>query len=331
MTPALNFEGWTPIRLIRKDSGFWVDWCRFGGRRFTEPFFEDSVTLALQSPFNLAFRQETPIEQMLEWARTRPGIAPTVFIFHASRCGSTLLAQMLAALNHYIVVSEAPMIDALLRLRHTRPDISEDTHIEWIRALLSALAQPLHGERHFAVKFDAWNILEFELLRRAFPETPCIYLYRDPAEIGASQMAMRGSYMVPGRLDPSPFGFDLMESIAWPPEEYIARVLGRMFEAGRAVCSGAKVMPVHYCELPDLAWTTLRPALGLADHPADIETMSKAARRDAKNPQLEFAPGEARKPREVSDALRAQIEQWTTPAYRQLEALRQVRVGPRDM
>ncbi len=321
-----EFAGWLPIHIAPNAGGLEIDWCRFGERRFTEPFFEDSVTLALREPFNQAFRRKTSARELMDWARVSPGIQPTVFIFHASRCGSTLLAQMLAALPRYIVASEPPMLDAVLQLRHTQPEVAEAIRIEWLRALFSALAQPAHGETQFAVKLDAWNVLEFEILRRAFPDTPCIYLYRDPAEIGASQLAMRGSYLVPGRLDPPPFGFELQESLAWPPEEYISRALGRMMAAGATACAKHGAIPVHYEELPELASTSLRVLLGVFADGDDIDTMKNAAQRDAKNPQMQFAAGGVRPRRVASLALHEQIERWAAPAYRELEMLRAARI-----
>jgi len=319
-----EFAGWVPIHVAPIAGDLEIDWCRFGGRRCIEPFFEDSVTLALREPFNQAFRRKTSARELLEWARLSPGIRPTAFIFHASRCGSTLLAQMLAALPRYIVVSEPPMLDAVLPLRTNQAEVGQETRVAWLRGLVSALAQPMHGETQFAIKLDAWNILESEFLRRAFPDTPCIFLYRDPAEIGASQLAMRGSYLVPGRLDPSPFGFDLPESLAWTAEEYIARALGQVLSAGAAACAAHGAIPVHYEELPELASAPLRALLGISA--GDQDTMKNAAQRDAKNPQIPFASGDARPRREVSIVMRGQIEKWATPAYRELEALRAARI-----
>ncbi len=319
MTGQLGFEGWTPIRLLRKDDGLRVDWCRFGGRRFSEPFFEDSVALAMREPFNQAFRRESSLAEAVEWARVRPGLAPSVFIFHASRCGSTLLAQMLAALPRYIVASEPAVLDTCLRLHRSVPNLTEAERIEWLRGLISALAQPAHGETHFAIKFDAWSIFEFDLIRRAFPDTPCIYLYRDPAEIAASQLAMRGSYMVPGMLNPSPFGFG-QEAFGWPAEEFLCRVLGKMLEAGREACTAGQMVPVNYSELPDLAWSDLMPLFKLPDDAEMRRSLQEAGGRDAKSPGQAFA--RAGRAREVSEKLRIEVGRWAQPAYAGLEALR---------
>ncbi len=320
MTGQAGFEGWTPIRLLRDEQGLRADWCRFGGRRYTEPFFEDSVTAAMREPFNQAFRRESSLAEVVEWVRVQPGLAPSVFIFHASRCGSTLLAQMLAALPRFIVASEPAVLDACLRYRS--PGLQDAERIAWLQALISALAQPGHGETHFAVKFDAWSIFEFDLIRRAYPETPCIYLYRDPAEIAASQLAMRGSYMVPGMLKPSPFGFG-QESFGWTAEEYICCALGMMLEQGRKTCATGQMVPVNYTELPDLAWSGLLPLFQLPDDTGARQSLQEAGGMDAKNPGRTFArPGQ----REVSEKLRREVDRLAGPAYIALEALRAQRV-----
>jgi len=61
----------------------------------------------LNTPFNQLFCDRTPLAALGDYAASNPGIAPDGFIFHVSRCGSTLVSQMLAALPDSIVLSEA--------------------------------------------------------------------------------------------------------------------------------------------------------------------------------------------------------------------------------
>ncbi len=91
-----DMHGWLPIRAWLRDGEWRVDWCWFGEQRLTQPFYRDEVDLALRLPFNQAFRRDTPLATLLDWQAASPGLTPGAFIFHASRCGSTLLAQMLA-------------------------------------------------------------------------------------------------------------------------------------------------------------------------------------------------------------------------------------------
>jgi gluconate kinase len=316
------FDAWQPIRVFWRGAELWVDWCYFGATRYTEPFFRDTVNAALRQPFNLAFRRETPIDALVEWRQVSLGLQPTAFLLHASRCGSTLISQMLAALDTHIVISEPPPLDALLRARYLSPGLDPDAQVEWLRALVSAWAQPRSGETQFVIKLDAWSVFELALVRRAFPDTPWIYLYRDPLEIAVSQMRERGAYMIPGMLGPALYMFDQREVMAMSGEEFIARVLGKMLEAGHAGCVNAGGRALHYDELPQALWTHLREVLGIGDDAATHETLQQAARWDAKTPQLAFAADSERKHREASAQLRAHIERWAGPAYRAMELAR---------
>ena len=113
-----DMQGWLPIRAWSRDGEWRVDLCWFGEQRLTQPFYRDEVDLALRLPFNQAFRRDTPLVTLLDWQAISPGLTPSAFIFHASRCGSTLLAQMLARLDSHIVLSEPPPLDQLLRAHY---------------------------------------------------------------------------------------------------------------------------------------------------------------------------------------------------------------------
>ena len=55
----LALEGWVPIRLFWQGTEPLVEWCYLGRERFTHPFFDSTIQLALQRPFNSLFRQHT--------------------------------------------------------------------------------------------------------------------------------------------------------------------------------------------------------------------------------------------------------------------------------
>ena len=322
---ASRFDGWLPIRFYWQAGAPWLDWCHFGDQRLTEPFFRGSVGEALNHPFNLAFRRQTPIAALEELHDSRPGLEPTAFLFHASRCGSTLVSQMLAALPTHIAISEAPMIDSVLRAHYFSPAATEELRVHWLRALVSSLARPRHGETRFFVKLDAWNIFELATLRKAFPRTPWIYLYRDPLEIAVSQMKERAVYMIPGMLGASLPFMDPREIAGMPHTDFVARVLGKMLEAGNAGCVEAGGIPLRYDELPEAGWTWLRETLGVGDDPGSLEAMKAAARPHAKQPHFEFTPDSRRKQQEASADLRQAVEHWAMPAYQALERTRAAR------
>jgi len=95
---AAHLAGWVPVQVNWQREGPVVDWCYLGARRFTEPFFEQTIHDCMRQPFNLLFRHQTSIEMLAELREIKPGLEPSGFIFHMWPSGSTLISQMLAAL-----------------------------------------------------------------------------------------------------------------------------------------------------------------------------------------------------------------------------------------
>lgn len=320
-----RFDGWIPVRVFLSGAEARVDWCYFGRSRFTHPFFKESAQDALRLPFNQAFRRETPIDALREWSAASPGLPPTVFLHHASRCGSTLVSQMLASLDTHVVCSEPPAIDAVLGARRMSPAITEEMQVEWLRGLVSAMAQPRNGEKALFVKLDSWHIFDHALLRKAFPQARWLYLYRDPVEIAVSQLRERSASMIPGVVGPAMMLFGIEQSMAMSPHEFVVRVLGRKLQAGVDACAGMGVLPVHYLELPQVVWTTFRDLLGIDGSQAATSVLESASRRNAKNPHFEFAADSARKQREATPQTRELALRWAMPAYVELEKARAAR------
>lgn len=316
----VDWRDWLPVTVGRDCGDWFVDWCRFGAQPLREPFFRDSVDAALRRPFNLAFGRRTGIDALLDWQARSPGIAPTAFVFHASRCGSTLMAQMLARLDSHAVLSEPPPLDTLLRAHHAEPALAR-CQPAWIRALLSAYGQRRCGnERALVVKLDAWNIFELPLLRRCFPATPWLFLYRDPLEIAVSQLQSPGRHMVPGLLGASPLAMSAEQAAGMARAEFVARTLGRLFAAGLEHCEREGGLAVNYAELPQAVGGRLASLFGL--DPAAASLALDASRHHAKRPGETFAPDHLRKQQAADDATRRQVERWALPDYAALEALR---------
>lgn len=323
LKPELEFRGWRPIRAWHEAQGWRLDWCWFGEQRLTRPFFHDDVEQALRLPFNLAFRRETGLAELLDWQRVSPGLAPSLLVFHASRCGSTLLAQMLAGLDSHLVLSEPGPLDSLLR-GHYRHDWEEGRQEQAVIAMLSALAQSAGPPaRHLVVKLDAWNLFELPLIRRCFPDTPWIFLYRDPLEIAASHLNMPGMQMIPGQLNPSPL--NLADEPVAPREAYIAHRLGRLLALAVEACREHGGLAVSYEELPQVLGGRLRERLRLT--PEQVEQAMAVSQRNAKRPGEAFVADSRDKRDSASALLRDSVARWAEVPYRALEALRRDQTG----
>ncbi len=315
---AVDFTEWLPIRAF-EEAGHWqLDWCWFGTTPLARPFFNDDVEEALRLPFNLALRRQTGLEALIDWQARSPGLEPSLLVFHTSRCGSTLLAQLLRALDGHVVLSEPPPLDALLRAHYRDPTASA-WQADAVRALFSAYGQRRRGdENRLVVKLDAWNLFEARLLRQLFPRVPCLFLYRDPLEVVVSQRRQPGLHAVPSLLGPS--GLDALpgrEALAHG--DYLAWTVGQLLEAGLSLCSAGEAVALNYRELPGALWGRLGPLLGI--DPAAVPRLQIQAERDAKRPgQVFSADGEAKR-NEADDTLWALVERWARPPYDALEAL----------
>jgi hypothetical protein len=306
-----SLKDWLPIRIWQKAEEWRVDWCWFGERKLDQPFFRDAVDEALRLPFNQAFRRETPLSVLCEWQR--PAIQPTAFVHHASRCGSTLIGQMLAQLDEVIVISEPPPLDALLR-----GVLETAVRRAALQGLMAAYGQPRRGnEQKLVIKLDAWNIGELPLLHECFPEVPWMFVYRDPLEIAVSHIRRAGMHMVPGIIGPSSLDG---ENQSDSREDYIGQRLGRILDFGLEHCRALGGLPVNYRELPGAVSGHLGDFFGL-----DVVQRSKAMKASAwhtKQPAQVFVADTQDKQREATDLLTKRIEYWTRMSYEALELLR---------
>jgi hypothetical protein len=312
-------DGWLPVGTSWRRGRLFVQWSWFGAQPLRQPFFEGDVRRSRFKPFNRLFSHVTPIERVPEWLRQHPPLRPNGFIYHMSRCGSTLVSQMLAACADNLVISEAPPIDDVVRARQSRPDLDDDEQARWLAWIVGALGQPRAGERRLFVKLDCWHTLALPLFRRAFPDVPWVFLYRDPVEVMVSQRQLPGMQMIPGALGPELFGIAPSYD---RPDDYCARVLARICEPiPQEHAHGGGVL-VNYRDLPGALWTTILPHFGVAAGAAERAAMVETAKYDAKMPGFEFTPDSEARQRAAKPATRTAAGAWLGDIYSRLEALR---------
>jgi hypothetical protein len=309
---AFASPGWLPSEVCDLDGRPVVSWRWFGRRRLAEPFYGDDLMRAGYRPLNRLVGLRTP----LPGPNDHPPRVPRGLVFHMSRCGSTLAAQMLAASPANVVLSEAAPINAIVR----HADLDDEAKVALLRAMVAALGQARNGETRLFLKLDCWHSLDLPLFRRAFPDTPWVFLYRDPVEVLVSQTRRRGVQMVPSLVPPSTFGIDLPDGV--PDDDYCARVLA-------AVCGGAaRHYPagggrlVNYRQLPEALFTEVLPHFGVTPSEAEAQAMRAATVRDAKTPEQAFAADAQDKQQAATPALREICERRLADVYGQLEALR---------
>jgi gluconate kinase len=325
---ATRLEGWTPVRLRWPDAQPVLDWCYVGDERFTEPFFDQTVQRLLRHPFNQLFRQQTPLAALADLHARAPGLAPTGFIFHMSRCGSTLISQMLAALPQNIVISEAGPIDAILRAHLHAPGATDDERVRWLQCIISALGRRRAEQAaHYFIKFDAWHTIDLPLITRAFPNVPWVFVGREPAEVIVSHLKRRGAHMLPWVVEPQLFGLDMETAVELPPAEYCARVLAAICRAALAHYhrAGAGLI-LDYRQLPGAIESHLLDFFRVSYTEAERQLMRRTAQFDAKNPALNFTADTDAKQRAATAEVQQAAARWLDQLYLQLADLARIEV-----
>lgn len=315
--------GWTPTKIWFSQNQPVLEWCHLGCASFTEPFFDQTVERCFRERPDI-LRQRTSIEALEKLQAISPGLAPTGFIFHLSRCGSTLISQMLAALPQNLMIAEAGPINAILSTQFFNSSITDVQRLSWLRGIVSALGQQQRGQQqHYLIKFTSWNVLNLPLIQKAFPNVPWIFVYRDPVEVMVSLFKNPPGWMenltnlqfVAGFL-----GLDTGEVSLMSAEEYCARVLAR-FCGSALQHQDTNTLMLNYRQLPDAVCSRVLDFFQVAYSPDDLNCMQRVLLYDAKNPSKQFTGDSMGKQQVASALIRQMVKQWVGDLYEQLEVI----------
>jgi hypothetical protein len=311
---------WLPGAVVASPGELAVDWVHFADTPLSEPFFEDSLRRKRHLPLNRLIQPRTPLAT-LEAAAGEAAPVPSGFVFHLSRCGSTLISQMLAADPRNVVVSEAAPIDSIVQLGTARADVPIEERARLLRAMVGALGRGRVGpDGSYVVKLDSWHTIALPLFRIAFPETPWVFLYRDPVEILVSHARMAGAQTVFGALPFDPYGIE--NGADMHPDAFAACALGRIATAVVEHIGQGGGLLVNYADLPGAMEAQILPHFGIALDDSGRAALVEALGRDAKSPTTGFTGDSEAKQRAASAALRANAAAWLDEPYRLLETLR---------
>lgn len=190
-----------PEAVVADMAGLWLprryhvrtqrlQWCLPEGPA-TEPFHDEYISRCCQSiVLNQLLIPKTPVQSLTACHGREPKAQPAGFIFHLSRCGSTLLSGCLSELEDAAVFSESPVLTEVL----LDPALSPQEKRQHIECLINVQARLFPGRR-VVVKWNAWDIFQWNLLRSLYPHVPVVALVRDPVEILASHHAQAGRHM----------------------------------------------------------------------------------------------------------------------------------------
>ena len=226
-------KNWIPFRLDFQEKELYCRWLYVADKKYSEPFFhETTARCKIFEENRKPYHAISTLDGIIDFSEKIASIAPTAFIFHVSRCGSALLAQLLSLDEQNIVLAEPPIFDEVLReIAFKKPEISEQKIDKSLKSVVKFLGQKRTGEeQNFFIKLDSWHIFYYEKIRKLYPETPFIFSFRRPDEVIRSQAKEAGMHTAPGVIQPELFGFSLEEILRLERPVYVAKVLEKYFE-----------------------------------------------------------------------------------------------------
>ena len=327
-TPRLQVEqlkSWLPVDAVIDQGRPVIEWLDMTGVELTEPFFQQTVARTKQTKTAVL----TDLDTLIQFEKVSDSLAPSGFIFHTSRCGSTLLANACRTLSGSLVVAEAPVLDKLISRFFTDTDDEGKKELLYsilLKCALSALGQRRFGnERHYFVKFAVASILQFNRIRQIWPTVPVVFLYRDPVETMVSNLQNVPEWMT---LDSNPAtsaaiaGVRKEDLANISSEEFCARSLGRFYKA-LATSQDENSFICNYNELSPEKLVRLINFFGVSVSEEEVDKIRASAQLHSKDPSQTFQADGDMKRANASERIKELAEQWAMPSYERLVNLTQ--------
>lgn len=302
-----ELENWIPYKLSYVDEQPGCEWLYTNDKEFTEPFFDETISKCKRGNFR-SYRSVSSIEVLPQWSAGIERVQPSAFIFHVSRCGSTLASQLLAQDCANIVLSEVPFFDSILRAGNSIP-------YKILKDAIAFYSPVKNGRKRLFIKTDSWHIFFYKQIRELYPQTPFILLYRRPDEVVRSQQKRRGMHAIPGVIEPALFGFE-HDVRVMNQDVYLGEVLDKYFQAFLQVLEkDSLATPINYNEGPVAMVEKIAQITNTPISDDAMEKIKSRAMYHAKYPEQVFS----------EEAIQDPVPDYCRAAYDKYEALDKIR------
>jgi hypothetical protein len=321
-----QLRGWLPIDAVIDEGRPAIEWMDPGNVAFDQPFFHETVDrVKAQVKSRIVI---TDLGFLLQLEKICDSVEPTGFIFHISRCGSTLLANACRELHDSIVVAEAPVLDKIASRFLT--DVESNSAKELLYMLLLKAAVTALGQRRkemetrYFVKFACTTTLQMHRIRSIWPNLPFIFLYRDPVEVMVSNLKSLPEWMKPGSNPAAAAAIvdiEVADVATLAPEEFCARALGRFLEEAK-VNVDSKTKFINYDQLTTghglieaIRFFGIQP---LNEEIDAIQEVSRLYSKDLKRGGTFQSDGPS-KQASATTSVRQMAAKWALPVYESLD------------
>jgi hypothetical protein len=295
----------------------------------SEPFFQQTVERA-KADGTKRGELFTEFDVLLQLEKELDSVPPTGFIFHSSRCGSTLVANACRAINDSIVLSEANAIDKLIARFFTdaaNDGVKSSLYSVLIRGVVHALGQRRRGcEKHLFIKFACTSFAQLERITRIWPDVPWIFLYRDPVETIVSNVNDQPTWLTDDdwRVLASITGATTSEVAKMTLAERCARSIGSFYSHAYDLANEQSLL-LNYNQLSVPVISDVLKFFKVRPSAQELEAIARASGFYAKeiSGTLPFVADADAKQKLASDLIRELAMRWAEKPYQRLEQKRQ--------
>lgn len=312
-------QGYFASSFLRHGSQLRVGWLPY------DSFDTEQTSLSRMIDRITADRPErfTELSELAERASDKPE-KPMVFIFHVSHCGSTLLVNACNAVAGARVLSEPPILgprQLLRRLRYPENNapVDRELHGALIRGAVNSFAVGGPPANYVVVKLMNLASLFLMRFRSLFPDSPFIFVYRDPAVVVRKLLKSVEEHV---RISRMPLiRYALGKPDEWDPPAGI--VWSAIYEAE---CAAAMFTPrtalLNYTDLKPERVTGLLRAAEIDAGDIDDAALRAAFLRDSKDPHgREFqADRDGNSPQLADDIVASEEFVRAQAAYARIDA-----------
>ncbi len=253
---------------------------------------------------------------------------PAGFVFHMSKCGSTLMSKVLDQPASQMIIKEAtPLHENLwqyLTNNWQAPVAPTAENLRLIRNLIQLLGRPrIPGQKSYYVRFRSWVIAFVDIIQQAFPDTPSLFMYRDPVKVMAS-ILNKPTTGLP-RLNDSGAAAFITGLSRQELSDMDALHYFTSFYKQYLHLSLTKMKNTHYLNYRQMNKQNidqiLRTAYGYAATEADLSLMQAQFDTYSKDDSgtVRFVSDSKEKQKQVTPEMREAAEEYLMDMYRQLE------------
>jgi len=281
----------------------------------------------------------------------------TAAVFHESRCGSTLAANVFVAMDpvrHRVYSESPPPVAALKACGETYGRCPIETAAALLRDVVYLMSRTDDDlEERVFFKIQSIGSLNIPVFQTAFPNTPWIYVFRDPVQVMMSHIGHGNKKAVCTRKRDARGGggraaFAAMSKVgtkvgrtdhprSWSLEDFCAGHLATLTESAAASLFGSSsstgassdpqkyAIPLNYEGMADRLMEEIIPLrLGLTVGTAEMDRIRSISGKYSKgrgNKAGDFTGDSEGKEARASDEIRAAAATFMKPSYEQLQAI----------